>query len=139
MVPVEAHFSPQHAVIGATPTDAFYGSTRRDELAWLELTLPKARRGAAAHAVPRRRARLVRCDRQEPRRSDQPVLARGSPARDLGPLPRRFAAATVEELIATVRVLAPALVEQARAWALPTAPSWALVLDQGAEELDEVR
>src|SRR5678815_4363356 len=41
LVSQDGHFAPHHARPGATPTDAFYGPTRRDELVWLELALPR--------------------------------------------------------------------------------------------------
>src|SRR5262249_52956005 len=41
LVSQDGHFAPHHARAGATPTDSFYGPTRRDELVWLELALPR--------------------------------------------------------------------------------------------------
>ena len=48
------------------------------------------------------------------------VLGAWLTARGLGPLPRGSRRSSAEELLAAVRVIAPVLVEQARAWALPT-------------------
>ena len=41
LFPQDGHFAPEHAGRGGTPIDPFYGPTRRDEVAWLELTLGK--------------------------------------------------------------------------------------------------
>src|SRR5262249_35247058 len=41
LVSQDGHFTPHHARPGATPGDSFYGPTRRDELIWLELALPR--------------------------------------------------------------------------------------------------
>src|SRR5512135_949982 len=42
LVSQDGHFTPHPAQPGATPTDMFFGPTRRDELIWLELALPRA-------------------------------------------------------------------------------------------------
>jgi len=41
LVSQDGHFTPDHARPGAAPGDSFYGPTRRDELVWLELALPR--------------------------------------------------------------------------------------------------
>ncbi|HVK85459.1 MAG TPA: tetratricopeptide repeat protein [Kofleriaceae bacterium] len=126
MVPLEAHFTPQHAVIGATPSDAFYGPTRRDELMWLELSLPGP--GPVRLHVLARDGQRASFDAIGKNLGEQihQVLGAWLSARGLAPLPKRFDAVTAEELLVVVRVIAPALIEQARAWVLPTAPSWTL-------------
>ena len=64
------------------------------------------------------------------------MLAAWLSSRGLGPLPRRFDAVTSEELIAVLRVVAPTLVEQARAWALPVAtkPTWSLAVVEDEDD-----
>ena len=52
LFPRDAHFTPQPAVIGASPTDGFYATTRRDELVWLEVALPK-HEGSKLHVLGR--------------------------------------------------------------------------------------
>ncbi len=133
LFPNEAHFTPQHAVIGATPTDPFYATTRRDELVWLEVALPKhdvklhaLARDGKRDAFPGSGANL----------GDQinNAFTAWLASRGLSPLDRRHPAHDAAELIAAVRPIAPVLVEQARAWALPTAPTWSLVIDGGADD-----
>ena len=130
LVPAEGHFRPQHATLGATPGDAFWGTTRRDELVWLEVGLPKAGR-VRLHTLDRAGARQA-FDALGKNLGEQiqQVLAAWLVARGLGALPRRFELVSAEEVIATVRVIAPVLVEQARAWALPTAPAWSITPDE---------
>ncbi len=120
LFPHEGHFAPSHAAIGSLPTDAFYASTRRDELLWLELAVPKP--GAVRlHTVARDGTKQT-FDALGKNIGDQiqQVLAAWLSARGLGPLPRRFESVTGEELIAVVRTVAPVLVEQARSWATPS-------------------
>ena len=123
--PHEGHFAPQHAAIGASPTDGFYGSTRRDELVWLELSVPKA--GAVRLHTLARDGTKQSFDAIGKNIGDQiqQVLSAWLAARGLGALPRRFESVSAEELIAVVRTIGPLLVEQARAWATPVklAPS----------------
>jgi tetratricopeptide (TPR) repeat protein len=121
LMPLEAHFSPQHAMIGATPTDAFYGATRRDELVWLELSLPKP--GAVRLHVLGRDGKQASFDAIGKNIGDQinQVMSAWLSARGLGPLPKRFDAVSAEELLAVVRVIAPPMIEQARAGLLPAA------------------
>src|SRR5215510_3405190 len=52
LVSQDGHFTPEPARPGAAPEDAFYGPTRRDELVWLELALPRAG-GVRLHALAR--------------------------------------------------------------------------------------
>ena len=114
--PHDGHFAPAHAQLGATVDDPFWGSTRRDELIWLELTLAPGKPG-----VVRLHTRSGTFDALGRRLGDQidQVLAAWLLARDLPPLPRRFEPVTTEEVLAVVRVIAPLLVEQARAWTEP--------------------
>ncbi len=114
--PHDGHFSPAHAQLGATTTDPFWASTRRDELIWLELTL-----AAGKTSVVRLHTRSGTFDALGRRLGDQidQVLSQWLLARDLGALPRRFEPITSDEVLAVVRVIAPTLVEQARAWTEP--------------------
>ncbi|MDX2092020.1 MAG: tetratricopeptide repeat protein [Kofleriaceae bacterium] len=120
LLPLEAHFTPQHALIGATPTDAFYGPTRRDELVWLELSLSKP--GAVRLHVLGRDGKQQSFDAIGKNVGDQihQVMSAWLSARGLGALPKRFDAIAADEVLAVVRVIAPPLIEHARA---PTAPS----------------
>ncbi|MBL9012873.1 MAG: tetratricopeptide repeat protein [Myxococcales bacterium] len=135
LFPHEGHFAPAHASIGASPTDAFYGSTRRDELIWLELV---ARGVVRLHTLGRDGTKQS-FDALGKNPGDQihQVLSQWLSARGLGALPRRFEAVTTEELIQVVKLVAPLLVEQARAWATPVkhAPSEA-DLDAGFGDPD---
>jgi len=116
LLPQDAHFVPQHAVVGATPTDAFYASSRRDELLWLELALPK---GSAVrlHALAKdgTRESFDALGRNTGEQIQQ-VLGAWLTARGLPGLPRRFEHVTADEILASARVFAPMLVEQARTW-----------------------
>ena len=142
LFPRDAHFTPQPAVIGATPTDAFYATTRRDELVWLEVALPKHDE-TRLHVV-RRDGTRESFSAIAPNLGDQinAILTAWLAARGLSPLPRRFPATEVSELISVVKPIAPVLVEQARAWALPTAPTWSLsfdgnAVDDGEDDLED--
>ena len=135
LFPQDGHFAPQHAGRGGKPSDPFYAPTRRDELIWLELGL-----GAKAGVV--RLHVLGRDGKQETfdalGRSTgeqiQQALAAWWTARGLGVPAGKFEPVTADELVAVVRVIGPALVEQARAWALPVAHqplfSLAIVADE---------
>lgn len=136
LVPQDGHFAPQHASVGAVPTDSFWASTRRDELVWLEIAIARA-------TVVRVHA-LARDGKHETfdaigRNAGEPIhqaigawlTARGLPA---GALPRRFESVTTDELLATVRVIAPLLVEQARAWTAHGEP----IILLGAEDAGDV-
>jgi hypothetical protein len=133
LFPNDAHFTPQHAVIGATPTDPFYATTRRDELLWLEVALPK--QDVKLHAIGRDGKRDA-FTASGANLGDQinNAFTVWLAARGLPPLNRRHPSHEAAELIATVRPIAPILVEQARAWALPTAPTWSLVIDGGVDD-----
>lgn len=127
LFPHEGHFAPQHASIGATPTDAFYGSTRRDELVWLEVKVQKSGGGVVRLHTLARDGSKQSFDALGKNFGDQvqQVLASWLSARGLGALPRKFESVSAEELIQVVRIIAPLLVDEARAWATPVkiAPS----------------
>jgi hypothetical protein len=134
LFPRDGHFVPQHAIVGATPDDAFYATTRRDELVWLELRLPKAS-AVRLHALARdgTRESFDALGRNVGEQIHQ-VLGAWLTARQLPALPRRFEAVTADELCAAVRVFGPLLVEQARLWTAPAATHVASVLDDADEE-----
>src|SRR5687767_3152035 len=116
LVSQDGHFAPRCARPGATPTDAFYGRTRRDELLWLELGLPRP--GVVRlHALARGGEHetfdaLGRTTGEQ----IQQAIERWLAARGLAALPRRFEPAEAADVLAAVRVFAPALSEQARAY-----------------------
>jgi len=87
LFPHEGHFAPAHAVIGALPTDAFYASTRRDELLWLELSAPKV--GAVRLHTVARDGHKQSFDALGKNLGDQiqQVLTAWLSARGAGPLP----------------------------------------------------
>ena len=134
LVPQEGHFVPEHAVVGATPWDAFYATARRDELLWLELQLPKGN-VVRLHALARdgKRESFEAIGRNTGDQIQQ-VLGAWLTARQLGALPHRFGASTPEELLAAVRVFGPTLVEQARLWTAPASRHAALVDGDGDDE-----
>ena len=119
LYPQEGRFAPSHAAIGSLPTDGFYGSTRRDELVWLELRAPKA--GPVRLHTLARDGTKQSFDALGKNLGEQiqQVLSAWLNARELGPLPRKLEPFTAEELIVVVRTVGPTLVEQARAWATP--------------------
>ncbi|HEU4732846.1 MAG TPA: hypothetical protein VFT22_33355, partial [Kofleriaceae bacterium] len=136
--PLAAHdgqFVPQHARPGATPADAFYGPTRRDELVWLELALPRAP-VVRLHAVARDGTReTFEVPGRNVGEQIHAALERWLTARGLGPLPRRFEAADAVELLAVVRALAPVLAEQARTFVQREALALGAMADaRGAED-----
>ncbi len=116
LVSQDGHFAPHPARPGATPSDAFYGPTRRDELVWLELVLPRA--GVVRLHSVARDGKHETFDALGRNVGDQiqQVLERWLTARTLAAPPRRFEAAEAADLLAAVRVLAPVLGEQARAY-----------------------
>ena len=134
LVSQDGHFAPHHARAGATPVDSFYGPTRRDELVWLELALPRP--GVV-------RLHTLACDgkhetfdalgRNTGEQIHQ-VLERWLAARGLGPLPRRFEAVEAGELLAAVRVVAPVLSEQARAYVQLEQLGRTMTIDAGAPD-----
>lgn len=132
LVSQDGHFTPDHARPGATPSDAFYGPTRRDELVWLELALPKAS-AVRLHTLGRdgKHEAFEALGRNLGEQIHQ-VLERWLTARGLGPLPRRFEAAEVGEVLAAVRVLAPVLGEQARAYVQLDDLTSTMTVDAGA-------
>jgi tetratricopeptide (TPR) repeat protein len=134
LVSQDGHFAPHHATPGATPTDSFYGPTRRDELVWLELGLPRP--GAVRlHALARDGTHetfdaLGRNVGEQIQQAFERWLA----ARGLGPPPRRFEAADAADLLAAVRVFAPVLGEQARAFMQLEDLAWTMTIDAGAAD-----
>jgi tetratricopeptide (TPR) repeat protein len=116
LVSQDGHFAPHPAAPGATPIDPFYGPTRRDELIWLELALPRA--GAVRLHTLARDGKHETFDALGRNTGEQihQVLERWLAARGLGALPRRFEAVDAGDLLAAVRVIAPVLAEQARAY-----------------------
>ncbi|MDB4957315.1 MAG: repeat protein [Myxococcales bacterium] len=140
LLPQDGHFAPQNAGRGARPDDAFFGQTRRDEVVWLELTLGMRPGVVKLHTVGRdgKRESFEALGRSVGEQIQQ-VLSSWLQARGLGGLPKRFDPATAEELLAVLRVIAPALAEQARAWSLPVAtqPTWSLAVveDEVEDEL----
>lgn len=129
LFPQDGRFVPQHAVVGATPWDAFYATTRRDELIWLELALPRS--GAVRLHTLGRDGERESFDALGRNTGDQiqQVLGAWLTARGLPALPRRFEAVTAEELLAAVRVFGPTLVEQARLWTAPASTQLAVIDD----------
>jgi tetratricopeptide (TPR) repeat protein len=121
LLPLDGHFAPEHATLGATPCDAFWASTRRDELAWLELALPKPG-PVRLHTLARDGTRET-FDATGRTVGDQinQVLGAWLAARGLGALPRRFDAVAGDEVLAVVRVIGPQLSEHARK--APPAPA----------------
>jgi hypothetical protein len=136
LLPQDGHFAPQNADRGARPGDAFFGPTRRDELIWLELTLGKAGM-VRLHAIGRdgRQESFDALGRNLGEQIQQ-VLGAWLSARKLGVLPRPFDSVSSEDVLAVVRVIAPTLAEQARAWSLPVAsgPTWSLSILDGTDE-----
>ncbi len=129
LLPQDGHFAPQHAGRGGRATDAFFGPTRRDEVLWLELMIANKPGVVRLHAVPRDGVQET-FDALGPKLGEQiqQVLGAWLTARGLGPLSRRFEHVTSEEVLQVLRVVAPTLAEQARAWQLPVAtrPTWSL-------------
>jgi tetratricopeptide (TPR) repeat protein len=115
LVSRDGHFTPDHAWPGVTPGDSFYGPTRRDELVWLELALPRPG-PVRLHAVARdgKHDSFEVAGRNAGDQIHQ-AIERWLAARGLGALPRRFEAVEAGDVLAAVRVLAPVLGEQARA------------------------
>jgi tetratricopeptide (TPR) repeat protein len=142
LFPQDGHFAPEHAGHGGRPTDAYYGPTRRDEVLWLELVLGKP--GVVRLHTIGRDGTQETFDALGPKLGEQiqQVLGAWLTARGLGPLPRRFEPVTADEVLATLRVIAPTLTERARAWALPVAtkPTWSLAIveDEAGEIEDEL-
>nr|MBA3456948.1 tetratricopeptide repeat protein [Deltaproteobacteria bacterium] len=115
--------------------------TRRDELVWLELSVPKA--GIVRlHTLSRAGVRQS-FDALGKNLGEQinQVLGAWLTARGLGALPQRFEAVTGEEVLAVMRVIAPVLVENARARTLPTstASTWSLTvtIDEAIDDPDD--
>jgi tetratricopeptide (TPR) repeat protein len=136
LFPQDGHFAPQFAALGATPDDAFFAPTRRDELLWLELTLPKGLVRLHAMARGGKRESFDALGRSVGEQLQQ-VFAAWLGARGLGALPKRDqlpGSVTADEVLSIVRILGPVLGEQARAWTLPVAVSPAAVADE--DEVD---
>lgn len=139
LLPQDGQFAPQHAIIGATPTDGFYGTTRRDEVIWLELAVRVDRSGPVRlHTLARDGARQS-FDALGRNLGDQiqQVFTSWLAARDLPALPRRFEAVAADELLAVVRVVGPALAEHARKWVAPARAITASLVVAESEGDDE--
>ncbi|HUJ59001.1 MAG TPA: tetratricopeptide repeat protein [Kofleriaceae bacterium] len=131
LFPQDGHFAPQHAVRGGRPSDAVFAETRRDEVIWLELALGGKPGIVRLHAVARDGAQeSFEALGRNIGEQIQQVLGAWLTARGLGVLPRPFESVTGDEVLAALRVIAPTLAEQARAWSLPatTAPLWSLAI-----------
>jgi len=132
LFPRDGHFAPQHAIRGATPTDEFFGPTRRDELVWLEVGLPKGK--CALHGLLRSGVQQTfegsgRTFGAQLSQAFTSWLA----ARGLPPLTVKLDAITGDDTVATIRVVGPGLVEHARKW---TAVQQAPRVREEAEEID---
>ncbi|TMQ06412.1 MAG: tetratricopeptide repeat protein, partial [Deltaproteobacteria bacterium] len=138
LVAQDGHFTPIHARPGAAPGDAFHRPTRRDELIWLELALP--RQGAVRlHALARDgKHETFDVLGRNPGEQIHQALERWLAARGLGALPRRFEAAEAGDILAAVRVLAPVLAEQARGFVQREAGG-AVIADAAADDRTELR
>jgi hypothetical protein len=125
----DGHFAPHHAGRGARPTDAFYASTRRDELIWLELSLGAKGSIVRLHAIGRdgKQDTFEALGRSIGEQIHQAIGA-WTQARALVASTKKPEVVTAEEILAVVRCVGPTLVEQARLWTLPSAaqPAWAL-------------
>ena len=134
LVSQDGHFAPHPARPGASPGDAFFGPTRRDELVWLALALPRA--GAVRlHTLARGGAHETfdALGDNVGEQIDQ-VIARWLAARGLDGLPRRFEAAAAPAILAAGRVIAPALAEYARAHVQIERHGWTMTIDAGAAD-----
>lgn len=134
LVSQDGHFAPHHARPGVTPGDSFYGPTRRDELLWLELGLPRP--GAVRlHALARDgKHETIDALGRNVGEQIQQVLERWLSARGLGALPRRFEPADAGDLLAAVRAFAPALGEHARTYVQLEDLAWTMRADAGAAD-----
>ncbi|HEX5058989.1 MAG TPA: hypothetical protein VFV99_06495, partial [Kofleriaceae bacterium] len=140
LFPQDGHFAPQHAGRGGRATDAFYGPTRRDEVMWLELLISNKPGVVRLHVIGRD-GKQETFDALGPKLGEQiqQVFGAWLTARGLGALPRRFDHVTSDDVLGVLRVIAPTLAEQARAWQLPVAtkPTWSLsIVEDETEEAD---
>src|SRR5262245_45587154 len=140
LLPQDGHFAPQHAGKGGRANDAFYAPTRRDEVLWLELMISNKPGVVRLHTVGRD-GKQETFDALGPKLGEQiqQVLGAWLTARGLGSLPRRFDQVSGDEVLAVLRVIAPTLAEQARAWQLPiaTKPTWSLAIVEDEREDDD--
>ena len=131
LFPQDGHFAPQHAGRGGRPNDAFFGPTRRDEVLWLELHLAGKPGVVRLHVVGRdgKQESFEALGRNIGEQIQQ-VLGAWLTARRLGVLPKPFDNVSSDDVLVVLRVIAPTLAEQARAWSLPIAdkPTWSLSL-----------
>jgi tetratricopeptide (TPR) repeat protein len=130
----DGHFAPHHARPGATPDDSFYGPMRRDELVWLELGLPRV--GAVRlHALARdgKHETFDALGRNLGEQIQQ-VLERWLDARGLGAPARQFEPVDAADVLAAVRVFAPALAEHARAYVQLENLAWTMIADAGSAD-----
>ena len=139
LIAQDGHFTPQHARPGAAPDDSTYAPTRRDELVWLELALPRTG-PVRLHALARD-GQHEQFDATGRTVGDQihQAIERWLAARGLGPLPRRFEAAEAADIVAAVRVFGPALGELARAQVQREAPGGASIAEAAAADRTELR
>ncbi|HEY5927581.1 MAG TPA: tetratricopeptide repeat protein [Kofleriaceae bacterium] len=137
LFPQDGHFAPQHAGRGGRASDAFYAPTRRDEVLWLELMIGSKPGVVRLHTVGRD-GKQETFDALGPKLGEQIQQVVGSwlTARGLGAMPRRFDQVSSDEVLAVLRVIAPTLAEQARAWSLPVAtkPTWNLAIVEDETE-----
>ncbi|MGE0547965.1 MAG: hypothetical protein AB7O24_00710 [Kofleriaceae bacterium] len=138
LVPTNGHFTPLNASIGATPSDAFFATTRRDEVVWLELRLG-AVVTAKLHAIARDGTRQS-FEGTGRRLGDQidDAFASWVAARGLRRASKRFEPVTADELIGVVRLVSPVLGEHTRTWSVPT-PSSELEPDDVGARITDVK
>ncbi|HEY4120188.1 MAG TPA: hypothetical protein VGM56_20125, partial [Byssovorax sp.] len=142
LVPQDGHYAPSGADRGAQPDDDVYGPTRRDELIWLSMSLAPGKAGAvrlhslAADGTAQTFDTIGRAVGEQ----IQAVFASWATARQLAAMPKKLDAnATADDILATVRVVAPLLAEQARTGGVrPAAPPAEVEPpeDDGATSLD---
>jgi tetratricopeptide (TPR) repeat protein len=137
----DGHFAPHPAGRGAHPLDAFYAPTRRDELLWLELSLGAKGGIVRLHSIGRDGKQDVfeALGRSIGEQIHQAIGAWTQARALVAPsgAMRKPEVVTAEEILAVVRVIGPTLVEQARAWTLPSAAQPAWTLQIVADDPDE--
>ncbi|CAN5890809.1 hypothetical protein BH11MYX2_BH11MYX2_09200 [soil metagenome] len=130
----DGHFAPEHATVGATPSDNFYAFARREEVLWLEAALPKG--AVRLHVITRdgTKSSFDSLGRNLGEQLDQAINSWLN-ARKLGALPKKIAAVSAEDLIAVTKPIASVLVEQAAKWATPISET--SEADDSSEEEEE--
>lgn len=119
LVPQDGHYAPAGADRGASPGDAVFGPTRRDELLWLELALlPGGKPGVVRLHGRARDGAEQTFDALGRALGEQVQQAFGAwlSARGLalGALPRTLDTLTADDALTVVRAVAPLLAAQAR-------------------------